>query len=185
LDRGQDGLDGRFGLGGGGPELLGNPLHHLRFSHRALLRVLGGCATRVAPAVDPVDVAGVLLAWQARYPHGNPTGGKLTIGEVTVSRGVHSVSGLSWKTPHASCFSSMGCKAVMASEHDVEITTGVGAFEKSAVLSGQNMKKEEGGTRSGFPLVLPCRAGQAPESDTLVGCCTGMSHQYAALRMGL
>ena len=28
----------------------------------------------------------------------------------------------------------MGCKAVMASEHDVEITTGVGAFEKSAVL---------------------------------------------------
>jgi len=28
-------------------------------------------------AVDPVDVAGVLLAWQARYPHGNPAGGKL------------------------------------------------------------------------------------------------------------
>jgi hypothetical protein len=27
------------------------------------------------------------------------------------------------------------CKAVMASEHDVEITTGVGAFEKSAVCS--------------------------------------------------
>ena len=27
----------------------------------------------------------------------------------------------------------MGCKAVMASEHDVEITTGVGAFEKSPV----------------------------------------------------
>src|SRR5262249_22053129 len=123
LDRGQDGLDGRFGLGGGGPELLGNPLHHLRFSHRALLRVLGGCATRVAPAVDPVDVAGVLLAWQARYPHGNPAGGKLTIGEVAVSRVVHSVSDLSWKTPHAYCFSSMGCKAVMASEHDVEITT--------------------------------------------------------------
>jgi hypothetical protein len=86
----------------------------------------------VAPAVDPVDVAGVLLAWQARYPHGNPAGGKLTIGEVAVSRVVHSVAGLSWKTPHAYCFSSMGCKAVMASEHDVEITTGVGAFEKSA-----------------------------------------------------
>jgi hypothetical protein len=52
-----------------------------------------------------------------------------------VSRGVHAVSSLSWKTPHASWFSSMGCKAVMASEHDVESTTGVGAFEKSAVFS--------------------------------------------------
>src|SRR5262249_15798295 len=91
----------RFGRGGGGSELLGNPLHHLRFSHRALLRVLGGWATRVAPAVDPVDVAGVLRAWQARYPHGTPAGGKLTIGEVAVSRGVHAVSGVSWKTPHA------------------------------------------------------------------------------------
>ena len=48
---------------------------------------------RVAPAVDPVDVAGVLLAWQAREPHGNPAGGKLTIGEGAVSRGVHAVSG--------------------------------------------------------------------------------------------
>src|SRR4029450_5233121 len=45
----------------------------------------------------PVEVAGVLLAWQARYPHGNPAGGKLTIGEVAVSRVVHAVSGLSWK----------------------------------------------------------------------------------------
>jgi hypothetical protein len=44
------------------------------------------------------------------------------------------VSGLAWKTPHASCFSSMGCKAVMASEQDVEITTGVGAFEKSPIF---------------------------------------------------
>ena len=50
-----------------------------------------------------------------------------------MSRGVHAVSDLSWKTPHAYCFSSMGCKAVMASEHDVEITTGVGAFEKWAI----------------------------------------------------
>ena len=49
------GLDGRFGLGGGAPELLGNPLYHLRFSHRALLRVLGGCKTRAAPAVGPGD----------------------------------------------------------------------------------------------------------------------------------
>jgi hypothetical protein len=54
-----------------------------------------------------------------------------------VSRVMHSVSGLSWKTPHAYCFSSMGCKAVMASEHDVEITTGVGALEKSAVFSNE------------------------------------------------
>jgi hypothetical protein len=82
-------------------------------------------------AVDPVDVAGVLLAWQARYPHGNPAGGKLTISEVAVSRVVHAVSGLSRKTPHAYCFSPMGCKAVMASEQVVELTTGVGAFEKS------------------------------------------------------
>ena len=52
-----------------------------------------------------------------------------------MSRVVHAVSGLSWKRPHAYCFSSMGCKAVMASEHDVEITTGVGAFEKSALFS--------------------------------------------------
>ena len=51
-----------------------------------------------------------------------------------MSRGVHAVSSLSWKTPHASWFSSMGCTAVMASEHDVESTTGVGAFEKSAGL---------------------------------------------------
>ena len=56
----------------------------------------------------------------------------VTIGEVAVSRVVHSVSGLSWKMPHTYCFSSMGCKAVMASEQAVEITTGVGAFEKSA-----------------------------------------------------
>ena len=100
-----------------------------------------------------------------------------------VSRVVHSVSDLSWKTLHVYCFSSMGCKAVMASEHDVEITTGVGAFEKSAVWPGQNMRKGEGWTRRGFTSVLPRRAGHAPESDTLVGCCTGTSNQYSALRM--
>ena len=91
-----------------------------------------------------------------------------------MSRVVHSVSG--W---------SMGCKAVMASKHDVEITTGVGAFEKSAVWPGQNMRKGEGWTRRGFTSVLPRRAGHAPESDTLVGCFLGKSNHYSALRMGL
>jgi len=53
------------------------------------------------------------------------------------------------------------------------------------VLSGQHMKKEKAKTQKKFPLVLPRRAGQAPESDTLVGCCTGTSNQYSALRMEL
>ena len=44
------------------------------------------------------------------------------------------MSGLSSKTSHAHGFSSMGCAAAMASEPDVDITTGAGAFEKSSVL---------------------------------------------------
>src|SRR5262249_39325819 len=128
-------------FGGGGPELLGNPLPHLRLSPRALLRGLGGGPTRGAPAVAPVDVAGALRAWQARAPHGHPAGGKRTRGAVAVSRVVHSGSGWSGKTPHADGFSSLGCKAALASEQDVEITTGVGAFEKSTVFPAHVLQR--------------------------------------------
>jgi hypothetical protein len=79
-----------------------------------------------------VDAAGALLAWQAREPHGHPAGGKLTIGQVALSRVVHAMAGLSAKTPHAHCFFSIGCEAAMASEHDVNSTTRAEAFEKSS-----------------------------------------------------
>ena len=82
-----------------------------------------------------MDAAGALLAWQARYPHGNPAGGKLIIGQVALSRVVYSMSGWSSKTPHAHGFYVMGCAAAMASEHDVDIATGAGAFEKSPVFA--------------------------------------------------
>jgi hypothetical protein len=48
-----------------------------------------------------------------------------------------SLSGVSSQTPHAHGYSSLGCDAAMASEHDVDSTTGAGAFEKSSVFSIQ------------------------------------------------
>src|SRR5438128_12305567 len=94
----------------------------------------GGGAMRVAPAVDPMDAAGALLACQARSPQGPPTGGKLTIGQGALSRVVHAMAGLSSPTPHAHCCSATGCTAVMASVHAVEHTTGAGALEKKLGL---------------------------------------------------
>jgi hypothetical protein len=95
---------------------------------------VGAGETRAALAVDPVGAVGALFASQARSPHSNPGGGKLTIGEVVLSRLVSSRAGVASKTPHVPGFSARGCEAAMASAHDGEIPTGAGVFAKTAVF---------------------------------------------------
>jgi hypothetical protein len=88
-----------------------------------------------------VGAVGALLASQARSPHSNPGGGKLTIGEVGLSRLVPSRAGVASKTPDIPGFSARGCAAAMASAHDVEIPPGAGVFGKTTDFPTQKERQ--------------------------------------------
>src|SRR5207253_444846 len=64
------------------------------------------------PPSPPVDVAGARLAWPASSPHGHPAGGKLSIGQGALSRGAHTVGGVSSPTlPAHACAARGGTAA--------------------------------------------------------------------------
>ena len=78
------------------------------------------------PPSPPVDVAGALRAEPVRAPHGPPVGGKLTIGQGALSRGVHALAGMSSPTPPAHGGAAMGAQQ-QGPAHTMKHTTGAGA----------------------------------------------------------